>query len=215
MPESTILDALQMQIKEISLIARLDYGLLFFYFMTICFAVYLLTKIYSKTYEISMTERWVMIGLGLGFGLLDLIVGDARIFVPIWGLLAYHFIVDVKYQDLPDGINLTIAILAIPVVIQSIIAVGFWQSTLITGVVLFLIFWGIACVGALGGGDVKMMGAIGLYFPLIEIPQLLIFGCGVGVLHAIAILFKKGTNMKTVFSFGPGLIIGMLLASLI
>lgn len=208
-------DTFKLELYNLASLTFHQIGLLFFYFMTICFVVYFFTALYMETYEISLKEGWVMIGLGLGFGILDLVVGDSRIFLPVWGLLAYLLVVDAKYQELPDKVNLMIAILALPVVIQSIMDVGFLKSTLMTGLVVFLIFLGISLVGALGGGDIKMMGAIGLYFPLIEIPQLLIFGFGVGVLHAITVLFKKDTNLKTMFAFGPGLIIGVLLTSLL
>lgn len=204
-----------LQVQEIANFSLHGVGLLLFYLLTIVFVVYFFTEFYLDTYEVSMKERWVMIAIGLTFGLLDTWLGDARIYFPVWGLLAYLLVVDLKYQELPDGVNLTIAVLALPVVIQAFQHPGYLNSTLLTGVFLFIFFLLISLVGALGGGDIKMMGAIGLYFPFVEVSQLLVFGFGVGVIHAITVLFKKDTNLKSKFAFGPGLIIGALITSLL
>lgn len=210
-----IQNAFHLQMQSITDFTVQGIGLLLFYLLTICFVVYFFTEFYFDTYEVSMKERWIMIFLGFSFGLLDMWIGDARIYFPVWGLLSYLLVVDLKYQELPDGVNLSIAILALPVVIMAFSEPSYWSWTLITGVFLFVFFLLISLVGAMGGGDIKMMGAIGLYFPFFEVPQLLVFGFGVGVIHAISVLFKKDTNLKSKFAFGPGLIVGALLTSLL
>lgn len=215
MTATTFQEAFQLKIENFTELTLHQFGLLLFYFLIIVFVVNIFTELYMGTHEINIKERLIMVGLGFSFGLLDMWVGDSRIFMPVWGVLAYLFVVDAKYQELPDRANLTVAILAIPVVAYSFLEPSYWNWTILTGVFLFLFFLGVSMVGALGGGDIKMMGAIGLYFPLMEVPQLLIFGFGVGVLHAIVVLFKKDSNLQTKFAFGPALIIGVLLASLL
>lgn len=208
-------NAFHLQMESITTFTLQGVGLLLFYLLTIVFVIYFFTEFYFDTYAVSMKERWLMVGIGFGFGLLDMWLGDARIYFPVWGLLAYLLVVDFKYQELPDGVNLSVAILALPVVVMAFKEPSYWSSTLLTGLFLFILFLLISLVGAMGGGDIKMMGAIGLYFPFFEAPQLLIFGFGVGVLHAIIVLFQKDTNLKSKFAFGPGLIIGTLLTSLL
>jgi leader peptidase (prepilin peptidase)/N-methyltransferase len=208
-------DAFNMQIQELSAMTMYGFGLLLFYILTICLVVYFFTEFYIDTYQISMTERWVMIGIGFLFGILDLWFGSSMIYFPIWGLLGYLLVVDAKYQELPDGVNLTIAVMALPIVIKSFQEPTFWSWTVLSGIALFLFFLVLLMLGGMGGGDVKMMGAIGLYFPLFDVPQLLFFGFAVGVLHALTFLFKKDVTLKTKFAFGPGLIIGVLLTSLL
>lgn len=208
-------EAFRLQIQSLTELTLHQAGLLLLYFLTIVLVVNFLTEFYMDTYEITWKDRLLMVGIGFAFGLLDLWLGDARIFLPVWGLLAYLFVVDLKYQELPDKVNLMIAVLAFPVVFRAFSEPSFWDWTLLTGIFLFVFFVGISMVGALGGGDIKMMGAIGLYFPLMEVPQLLVFGFGVGLFHGLCVLFKKDADMKTMFAFGPGLIIGVLLTSLI
>lgn len=214
MTANTVQEAFRLKIESFTELTLHQFGLLLFYLLIIVFVVNIFTELYMDTHEINIKERFIMVGLGFSFGLLDMWVGDSRIFIPVWGILAYLFVVDAKYQELPDRANLAVAILALPVVVYSFLEPSYWNWTILTGLFLFLFFVGISMVGALGGGDIKMMGAIGLYFPLMEVPQLLVFGFGVGVLHAVVILFKKGTNLQTKFAFGPGLIIGVLLASI-
>lgn len=204
-----------LKIESLATLTLHQLGLLLLYFFMVVFVVFFFTEFYMERYEVSWKDRSFMIAIGFGFGLLDLWLGDARLFLPVWGLLGYLFIVDLKYQELPDAVNLTLAALALPVVIQAFAEPTLWNWTLWTGIFLFVFFLGISLVGALGGGDIKMMGALGLYFPLMEVPQLLLFGFGVGVLHALLVLMKKDSNLQSKFAFGPGLIIGVLLTSLL
>lgn len=215
MTANAVHEAFQLKIESFTEFTLHHFGLLLFYMLIIVFVVNIFTELYMETYEISVKERLIMVGIGFSFGLLDMWMGDSRIFMPVWGILAYLFVVDVKYQDLPDRANLAIAILALPVVTYSFLEPSYWDWTMLTGIFMFLFFAGVLAFGGLGGGDVKMMGAIGLYFPLMEVPQLLVFGFGVGVIHGVIVLFKKDTNLKSKISFGPGLIIGVLLASIL
>lgn len=208
-------DAFNMQLTHLTDLTMHGIGLILFYLLTICLVVFFFSEFYMDTYQINRKERWIMVALGFAFGLLDMWLGDARIFFPVWGLLSYLFVVDLKYQELPDGVNALIALLALPIVILAFFEPTFWSSTLLTGVVLFVLFLLISLVGGMGGGDIKLMGAVGLYFPFFEFPQLIVFGFGVGVLHAIGVLFQKDVTLKTKFAFGPGLIIGVLLTSLL
>lgn len=190
-------------------------GLLLFYLITIAFVVYFFSEIYADKYDISTKTKWFVIAIGMMFGLLDMYFGESMIHFPIWGILALFLYIDWKYQDLPDAMNAVIAVLSIPVVAHSFFnASSYLDWTLLTSVTLFIFFLIIAILGPLGGGDIKMMAAIGLYFPLYEAPQLIFFGITVGFIHAIGLLVFTKAGMKSKFAFGPGLIVGVLLASI-
>ncbi|AJD93438.1 hypothetical protein JMA_41210 (plasmid) [Jeotgalibacillus malaysiensis] len=208
------------ELLNMSLRALADYtwhgiGLLSLYFITIAFVVYFFSGLYGEQYEISVKSKWIVIVFGMALGLLDMYMGQNMVHYPVWGILALLFFIDAKYQELPDAMNLVIAILGLPIVIQSFFTgSSYLEWTLLSGILLFSIFLAIAIVSPLGGGDIKMMGAIGLYFPLYEVPQLLFFGFAVGVLHGIYLLLFTDAGMKSKFAFGPGLIIGVLLTSI-
>lgn len=205
-----------LQIQNLADLSWQDIGLLSVYLITIVFIVHHLSNFYSGVHKVSGKERLAIIVTGYLFGLLDAWIGDASIFFPVWGVFAYLLVVDIKYQELPDRANLIVAVMALPVVLQSFSEPSYWNWTLLTGVFLFLFFLFLLAVAAMGGGDVKMMGAVGLYFPLFEVPQLLVFGIGVAVLYSLMALFtNKDIHRKTELAFGPGLIIGVLLTSLI
>lgn len=178
--------------------------------------VYIFSEVYSGRYELSLREKTGIVLFGISMGLININYGTVFITILAWSILAMLFVIDWKYQELPDEMNLVLALLAIPTVISSFMkAESFTEWTLLSGVLLFIIFLAIALVSPMGGGDIKMMGAIGLYFPLIELPQLLFFGFLVGALHGVYLLLFKGAGLSSRFAFGPGLIIGTLLTTIL
>lgn len=209
------LDILDISLQSLAEFTWNGIGLLFFYLITIAFVVYFFSGLYAEKYEISGKMKWFVITIGMIFGLLDLYIGDDRIYFPVWGIIALLLYIDAKYQDLPDAMNLVMAVLALPIVIESFFnGSSYLDWTLLSGIVLFTLFFIIAIVSPLGGGDIKMMGAVGLYFPLYEVPQLIFYGVAAGTVHAVYLLLFTDAGMKSKFAFGPGLIIGIILTSI-
>ncbi len=66
--------------------------------------------------------------------------------------------------------------------------------------------------GALGGGDVKMMAALGLWFGVNGIITTASVGFIIGGIAAIVMLLFKVHGRKDFFAFGPFLIIGAVVA---
>ena len=66
--------------------------------------------------------------------------------------------------------------------------------------------------GALGGGDVKMMAALGLWFGVNGIITTACIGFIVGGVAAIVMLLFKIRGRKDFFAFGPFLIMGAVVA---
>jgi len=211
---------LELDFVDISLKALADYtwhgvGLMLFYLITIAFVVYFFSELYADKFEVSEGKRWLIIFLGMFLGVLNMYLGDTQIYFPVVGILALFIYYDSKYQELPDAMNGVIAILGVPIAIQSIfLSDSYLEWTFLSSIVLFLFFLLIAIIGPLGGGDIKMMTAIGLYFPLYEVPQLIFLGIAAGTLHALYLLIFTKAGMKSKFGFGPGLIVGMLLTTI-
>ncbi|MCF2513848.1 prepilin peptidase [Sphingomonas sp. G124] len=104
------------------------------------------------------------------------------------GLLAVFLVwiavVDVRTYTISDGLNLTIALLA-PVYWWSA-GVPFWPDAAIrvgVAVVVFLLFAGAFYMNVMGGGDVKLAGALALWFtPYETITLIVIMSIAGGVL---------------------------------
>jgi prepilin peptidase CpaA len=82
---------------------------------------------------------------------------------------------DLRSRNIPNGLNLVIALLAIPFWWTSGLAV--WPDmALQIGVALFVfaLFAVAFAFGAMGGGDVKMIGALALWLPWQAVVMLLV-----------------------------------------
>lgn len=100
---------------------------------------------------------------------------------------------DLRSRSISNGLNAAIALLAIPFWIASGLSV--WPDMLLqfgAAFGVFLIFAGLFAIGAMGGGDVKMIGAVMLWIPLsIYIETLTVMAIGGGVLSAMMLVQSK------------------------
>lgn len=121
-----------------------------------------------------------------------------------------HFFIDIDFQILPDSINFILAV--------TFLAAGLyfydWKHSLIGGAVGFLMPLGITWVFyklrgqiGLGGGDIKLFGALGLYLGLAGIFQNLFVSCFIGSIFGISLMlfFKHGKDKP--MPFGPSIIL--------
>lgn len=177
--------------------------------------IYISSKIYNE-YEFNKKE--IMYGAILNGTINALItyrytpiedIGYYLILMSVSTLLTAHFIIDCKYQDLPDLYNGIILIL-------SIISLVIWHIDtpmlyIITAITMFLGFLLIAMLtGALGGGDIKLMGAVGMFFHYSQIPSLLIYSFFLGSIFALFLIVIKKKKKDDKFAFGPFLIMGII-----
>ncbi len=102
-----------------------------------------------------------------------------QLLLSLYGLLAILlcvvFYTDGRHRIIPNWLNLVIAALAPVMWVVSGMAV--WPDMVIQlgiGLGVFAIFAGIFALGGIGGGDVKLLGALGLWFPLVQMGQLLL-----------------------------------------
>lgn len=100
---------------------------------------------------------------------------------------------DLRSRTISNGLNAAIALLAIPFWFAS--GWALWpdipvQFAAAFGV--FMIFAGLFAIGAMGGGDVKMIGAVMLWIPLpLFVPMLTIMAIGGGILSAVMLIHSK------------------------
>ena len=105
------------------------------------------------------------------------------------------------------------------------LAAGLWlgnpslPSILAGGLVAFLLFWVLYMIGrltfgrgALGFGDVKLAGVIGMMTGYPQVLPALMVGAGLGALSAIVLLLTRQAGWKSTFAYAPYLAIGAMLA---
>lgn len=100
---------------------------------------------------------------------------------------------DLRSRTISNELNAAIALLAIPFWIATGLAL--WPDIPIqfgAAFGVFLIFAGLFAVGAMGGGDVKMIGAVMLWIPLpLFMPMLTIMAIAGGILSALMLIYMK------------------------
>lgn len=100
---------------------------------------------------------------------------------------------DLKSRTISNGLNAAMALLAIPFWIASGLAL--WPDAalqLAAALAVFLVFAGLFAIGAMGGGDVKMIGAVMLWIPLnLFLPTLTIMAICGGILSAAMLIQSK------------------------
>jgi len=149
------------------------------------------------------------------------------IFGPTYLFLKYSFFLsimllifftDLETKKIPDSLNYVLVCIGL--------LLGFYQHTivdsilgLIIGSLIFLSIGFLAKLyykkDALGGGDVKLSGAIGAYWGLSIMLFSIYFSFLIGGLVSIfLIILKKKTNQDYI-AFGPFMVLGSILALLI
>lgn len=124
--------------------------------------------------------------------------------------LFVHFIVDLKHQILPDSVNIY---LAFTLGIFSLLhhswifgiegaAIGFFFPWMVSW-----IFYKLKGQIGLGGGDIKLYGALGLYLGPQGIIHNIFFSCFVGAVVGGILLSLKVIKRETPIPFGPFIII--------
>ncbi|MBR5421334.1 MAG: prepilin peptidase [Lachnospiraceae bacterium] len=161
-------------------------------------------------------ERWVFCALCcVSWGLTAYVYGPAPELilygmagVLLWGLA----LVDRKIFELPPELNIGIAVLG---AIHLIFDLKHWYVYLIGALCVSLPLWLLALLSggrAMGGGDIKLMAALGLLLGWQKTLLVLFIGALLGSLvHGARVLFTKG---KHELAFGPYLAMGGIVAAL-
>lgn len=131
-------------------------------------------------------------------------------FLGVFSAFLVHFIVDLKHQILPDSINIYLAVLFFVVALVS----KPWTHWLI-GLALGLgfpllvswLFYLLKGQVGLGGGDIKLYAALGLYLGPIAVMQNIFMSCFLGAFVGLALMAFKVIKKENPIPFGPFIII--------
>ncbi len=118
----------------------------------------------------------------------------------IISLLITVSIVDLKHKIIPDSLNIAGGIVGI---IYIIINKTFLNSIIgaLTGLVLFLAI--ALLTNAMGGGDIKLMAALGLIFGIKGVLFISLFSFVIGAVISVILILLKIKGRKDEIPFGP------------
>lgn len=133
------------------------------------------------------------------------------------------FMIDYKLQIIPNRLNLTIfEVGLISTFIEGIYSTDLAISNLIGGLTGAGIFLLITLIGgmiagkeAMGFGDVKFMGALGLFFGWMNIISISITAFVIAAVVTIFLLITKIKNKEEYIPFGPFIVIASFIAMVV
>ncbi len=137
--------------------------------------------------------------------------------VMLFSILIVVSFIDVDLRIIPNELIIALLILgSVHAVYRSIqfgVAWYFWVLGFIAASAVLVIL-GLIVADSIGGGDIKLMAAAGLFVgPLYILMSLFIGAIYAGLLAIFLIIFKKG-SLKTAIPFGPFLSMGIITAVL-
>jgi prepilin signal peptidase PulO-like enzyme (type II secretory pathway) len=128
----------------------------------------------------------------------------------IFSSFLVHFIIDYRHKILPDEINIYLAFLFLG---YGLLKFPFLY-VIIGGAVGFLIPYGVAYffyklrgIEGLGGGDIKLFGALGLYLGPQGIMLNIFLSCLLGSFVGLFLILIKVLDKNKPLAFGPFIIV--------
>ncbi len=136
---------------------------------------------------------------------------ESLFFIISLPILLSLLVIDLEHMILPNQLTLILFVIGIIRVIYNLIIGAEWLDY-IGGAVIYLLFaWGLGALSskilkkeALGFGDVKFFGVVGIWLGASMLSYFLILSGGIAVLFALCWRAIKKTEL---FPFGPALII--------
>lgn len=140
-------------------------------------------------------------------------------FTALFGLCFVLAIIDIRHGIIPDWLNLSIAVLGVTKTVTSDGLLAGAQAlceAIIIGGAFWLLqrfYFSLRKIRGLGLGDVKFIGAAGIWIGFSGIPILLLIASLTAILSAgIMRLAGRTMTSQTAMPFGPFLAIGLLFA---
>ena len=172
---------------------------------------------FNPNYILMILTSIIYVGLLYKFGISDKIIENLNLikYLILTPFLLATFVIDYRLQIIPNRLVLTMfEIGLIFTFIYGISNVATAQNMLYGMLAGGGIFLGITLLGglvygkeAMGLGDVKFMGALGLYFGLTNIIIIALISFLVGALLSIVLLATKIKKTDEYIPFGPFIVI--------
>lgn len=116
-------------------------------------------------------------------------------------------LIDYKYQFIFDEQNILLAATGL---LRMCDFPSLWKEPLLACVGAFVVMFVLAIIsrGAMGGGDVKLMAALGLWLGVWGIMQTFFYGVVAGGIGGVIMLIASSKGRKDFFAYGPYLCLG-------
>ena len=177
---------------------------------------------FKPNYILILLTSVIYITLIYVYGIKDTIIGNLDLIklIILTPMLLSVFVIDYKLQIIPNRLNLTIfeigLIFTFLYGLSNIaISINMILGMLVGGGIFLL----ITLVGgliygkeAMGFGDVKLMGALGLYFGMSNIIVITLLAFLIGAILSILLLVSKKRKSSEYIPFGPFIVIATFIS---
>lgn len=120
-----------------------------------------------------------------------------------------HFIIDIKHHILPDEVNIYLALLFLVYGVLNFPIVNVICGGLFGFFLPYLVaylFYKLKGIEGLGGGDIKLFGALGFYLGLKGIMLNIFYSCLLGSVIGVFLILTKVQDKNKPIAFGPFII---------
>ena len=177
---------------------------------------------FRPNYILMFITSAIYIGVIYKFGVQDKFVENLTLikYLILTPMLLSAFVVDYKKQIIPNRLNL--AMFETGIVIAFLYGISNVAITIdmllgmIVGIVMFLI---LALIGrliygkeAMGLGDIKFVGALGLFFGVTNIIIISLIAFLIGAISGIILIVTKRKKTDEYMAFGPFIVIASIIA---
>jgi len=144
---------------------------------------------------------WLYPFLALPDGVLKFIL-----LLGIFSILLVHTLIDMKYQILPDLLNFALAVFGfLYSLFFSSLSLSLWGGLIgfVFPLLVAFFFYKLKGKEGLGGGDVKLYGALGLLLGPVLIVENIFLSSFLGSIVALAMILLKKLKSEVPIPFGP------------
>ena len=180
---------------------------------------------YKPNLLLSLITMFIYIVLLYVLGIEKNFLGNLELikYLILTPMLLSAFIIDYRLQIIPNRLNMTmfeigIILMFLAGVFNANIAIDMFLGML-TGAGIFLI---ITLIGgliagkeAMGFGDVKLMGALGIFFGLVNTISITLMSFLIGAILSIILLATKIKKTDEYIPFGPFIVIATFIAMVV
>lgn len=180
---------------------------------------------FRPNYALMIITSAIYVWLVYNFGIQDKFIGSLNLikYLILTPMLLAAFVIDYKLQIIPNRLNLTIfetgLIIAFLFGISNIAIAIDMLFGMIAGIAIFLL---ITLIGGLiygkesmGLGDIKFIGAIGIYFGLTKITTISIIAFLIGAIIGAILIITKRKKADEYIPFGPFIVIAAFICMLV
>ena len=118
-------------------------------------------------------------------------------------LLLWSMLTDYLYAVIPNMVTASIALVFVAFAIASGMPWSAWGGALAAGGLLLVAGFALFTLGVIGGGDAKLLAALGAWLGLAALPGILLIASISGIVGGLIYLKWTQQHSRSAFPFGP------------